>query len=113
MVYQGTYDMQEGDNAHYFRTSREKSSGRPYQEIPGDRNENLRELRENLGLIHNALKSGSWILGDHPGWADFVLASSFVWFNACAPNDFNDGILQAFDDQIFTNYWHKVQQYIS
>ncbi|KAF9353952.1 hypothetical protein BGX26_008287 [Mortierella sp. AD094] len=112
MVFQGMYDMQDDDNAHYFRTSREKSSGRPYQEIAGDRNENLRELRENLGLIHTALRSGNWILGDHPGWADFVLASSFVWFNSCSPNDFKEGILEAFDDQVIPNYWNKVQQYV-
>lgn len=58
--------MQDDDNAHYFRTSREKSSGRPHAEIAGDRTENLRELKESLGLIHTALKrSGGWVLGSH------------------------------------------------
>lgn len=58
--------MQDDDNAHYFRTSREKSSGRPHAEIAGDRSENLRELKESLGLIHTALmRSGGWILGSH------------------------------------------------
>ncbi|KAF9934555.1 hypothetical protein BGZ65_003711 [Modicella reniformis] len=52
LVYQGMYDMQDSENAHYFRTSREKSSGKPYQEIPGDRNENLREIKTNLKIIH-------------------------------------------------------------
>jgi glutathione S-transferase len=66
MVFQDMYHMQDDDNAHYFRTSREKSSGRPHAEIAGDRNENLRELKESLGLIHTALKrSGGWILGSH------------------------------------------------
>lgn len=66
MVFQDMYHMQDDDNAHYFRTSREKSSGRPHAEIAGDRNENLRELKESLGLIHTALmRSDGWILGSH------------------------------------------------
>ncbi|KAF9099341.1 hypothetical protein BGX27_000616 [Mortierella sp. AM989] len=112
MVFQGMYEMQDDDNAHYFRTSREKSAGQSYQEIPGDRVENLRELRENLGLIHNALREGDWILGEQPGWADFVLGASFVWFSSCSPIDFKEGILEAFDDQIIPNYWAKIQQYV-
>ncbi|KAG0369794.1 hypothetical protein BC939DRAFT_196589 [Gamsiella multidivaricata] len=112
MVFQDMYDMQDAENAHYFRMSREKSSGRPYQEIAGDRNANLRELKENLGLIHTALRSGGWILGAQPGWADFVLMASFVWFNACSPKDFKEGILEGFDDQVIPNYWIKVQQYV-
>ncbi|KAF9384810.1 hypothetical protein CPB97_005359 [Podila verticillata] len=112
MVYEDMYNMQDDANAHYFRSSREKSSGRPYDMIAGDRAENLRELRENLGLIHTALRGGGWILGTHPGWADFVLASSMVWFNACSPKDFEEGVLDAFEDQVIRNYWIKVQQYV-
>ncbi|KAG0046173.1 hypothetical protein BGZ83_008631 [Gryganskiella cystojenkinii] len=112
MVFQPMYEMQDDDNAHYFRSSREKSSGRPHTQIAGDRAENLKELKENLALIHRALLPGGWILGTHPGWADFVLAASFVWFHACTPKDFQEGILEAFDDQVLPNYWIKVQQYI-
>lgn len=69
--------MQDDDNAHYFRTSREKSSGRPHAEIAGDRSENLRELKENLGLIHTALmRSGGWILGSHR--KSFILSFFFA-----------------------------------
>ncbi|KAF9953470.1 hypothetical protein BGZ72_005389 [Mortierella alpina] len=112
MVFHDMYEMQDSENAHYFRTSREKSAERPYHEIAGDRIHNLQEIKENLGLIHTALLSGRWILGDNPGWADFFLASSFMWFNACSPSDFKEGILEAFDDQIFLNYWKKVQDYL-
>lgn len=68
MVYEDMYNMQDDANAHYFRSSREKSSGRPYTQIAGDRAENLKELRENLGLIHTALRGGGWILGTHRKW---------------------------------------------
>lgn len=64
LVFNGMYDMQESENAHYFRTSREKTLGMTYDKIPGDRDENLRELKENLGIIHAALRSGDWIFGD-------------------------------------------------
>ncbi|KAF9361776.1 hypothetical protein BGX34_006928 [Mortierella sp. NVP85] len=111
MVYQGTYDMQDSGNADYFKTSRQKSSGRPHDQIAGDRNENLRELKENLKIIHATLQSGDWISGDHPGWGDFVLAASFTWLNACSPGDFKEGVLEAFDDHVFPNYWQRIQQY--
>ncbi|KAF9969844.1 hypothetical protein BGZ73_007619 [Actinomortierella ambigua] len=113
MVYLPMYAMQDDANAHYFRTSREKSSGRTHDHITGNRAENIRELKENLALVHTQLlRTGGWILGSHPGWADFVLASAFVWFNACTPNDFEEAILDAYDDQVIRNYWIKVQQYI-
>ncbi|KAF9896318.1 hypothetical protein BX616_007689 [Lobosporangium transversale] len=112
MVYNDMYSMQDEKNADYFRTSREKSSGQPHHLIAGDRNQNLRELKESLGLVHTALQSGDWILGPQPGWADFVLGASFMWFNSCSPNDFKEGILEAFDDQIMLNYWKKMQEYV-
>jgi len=68
MVFQDMHAMQDDDNAHYFRTSREKSSGRPHTEIAGERQENLKELKDNLGLIHRALLPGGWILGTHRKW---------------------------------------------
>ncbi|KAF9438432.1 hypothetical protein BGZ76_007956 [Entomortierella beljakovae] len=111
LVFEGIYDMQDPENAHYFRTSREKSAGMPYQEIPGDRAANLKELIDGLGLIHNALKSSPWILGDTPGWADFVIASSFAWFSSCSPENFKEGVLDAFDDQIFASFWERIQEY--
>lgn len=64
LVFDGMYGMQDLENAHYFRTSREKSLGMSYDKIPGDRDENLRELKENLGIIHTALRSGDWIFGN-------------------------------------------------
>ncbi|CAO3570672.1 unnamed protein product [Mortierella alpina] len=112
LVFTDMYEMQDAENAHYFRTSREKSAGRPHHEIAGDRIANLKEIKENLGLIHTALLSGGWIQGDKPAWADFFLASSFMWFNSCSPNDFNEGVLEAFDDEIFPNYWKRVQDYL-
>ncbi|KAG0302911.1 hypothetical protein BGZ98_007127 [Dissophora globulifera] len=112
MVYLNMHAMQDPDTAHYFRTSREKSSGRPHHEIGGDLKVNMAELRENLGLIHTALRSSEWISGAHPSWADFVLAATFVWFDSCSPKEFQEGVLDAFDDQVMRNYWLKVQQYI-
>ncbi|KAF9929640.1 hypothetical protein BGZ67_006240 [Mortierella alpina] len=112
VVFTDMYEMQDTENAHYFRTSREKSAGRPYHEIAGDRIANLKEIKENLGLIHTALLSGGWIQGDNPGWADFFLASSFMWFSSCSPKDFKEGVLEAFDDEIFPNYWKRVQDYL-
>ncbi|KAG0246347.1 hypothetical protein B0O80DRAFT_122810 [Mortierella sp. GBAus27b] len=112
LVFSGMYEMQDSDNALYFRTSREKSLGTPHDKIPGDRNKNLREIKENLGIIRDALQSSDWIYGDQPGWADFVLGSSFSWFHACAPENFKDAVLDAFDDSILSNYWTRVRQYV-
>ncbi|KAI8595852.1 hypothetical protein EDD21DRAFT_420237 [Dissophora ornata] len=44
-------------------TSRENSSGQPHQEIASNPTKNLKELKENLRLIHSALRSGEQIMG--------------------------------------------------
>lgn len=46
------------------------------------------------------------------GWADFVLASSFVWFSSCSPRDFKEGVLEAFPDQVIPSYWVRIQEYV-
>ncbi|KAF9577875.1 hypothetical protein BGW38_006644, partial [Lunasporangiospora selenospora] len=81
LVFQGMYEMQDPENAHYFCSSREKSAGMTSQEISGD-----------------------------PGWADFFIAASFAWFNACAPREFEEAVLNGFNDDVFRNFWSNIQQ---
>ncbi|KAF9330001.1 hypothetical protein BG006_007020 [Podila minutissima] len=100
LVYIEMYEMQDEENGAYFKSSREKSDGgKTLQELGGDRAANLKEVKENLELIHTALKhSGGYVLGDKPGWADFVLISALIWLNSCAPQTFEEAVLNAIDD---------------
>ncbi|KAG0297852.1 hypothetical protein BGZ96_004503 [Linnemannia gamsii] len=112
LVYIEMHEDQDADNAAYFKFSREKG-GKTLKELGGDQAQNLKELKENLGLIHSALlRSGGWITGEQPGWADFTLISAFIWFNSFSPQKFEEGILNAMDDQVLRSYWLKAQQLI-
>ncbi|KAF9907451.1 hypothetical protein EC991_010915 [Linnemannia zychae] len=112
LVYIEMYEDQDAENAAYFKSSREKG-GKTLAELGGDRTQNLNQLKDSLGLIHTALlRSGRWITGEQPGWADFTLISAFIWFHSFAPQKFEEGVLNAVDDQLLRNYWAKAQQLI-
>ncbi|KAF9438360.1 hypothetical protein BGZ76_008390 [Entomortierella beljakovae] len=111
LVFIEMYEAQDADNASYFKTSREKG-GKTLEELGGDKAQNYKELKENLGLIHTALRSGEWVAGSEPGWADFTLIAAFIWFNSFSPQKFEESILDAFDDQVLRGYWQKAQQII-
>ncbi|KAG0218394.1 hypothetical protein BGX33_007536 [Mortierella sp. NVP41] len=101
----------DAENAAYFKTSREKS-GKTLEEMAGDKAQNLKELKENLGLIHTALRKGDWVTGEQPGWADFTLIAALIWFNSFAPQTFEEGVLNVFDDQVLRSYWTRAQALI-
>lgn len=44
------------------------------------------------------------------GWADFVLISALIWLNSCAPQTFEEAVLNAIDDQVFADYWAKANR---
>ncbi|KAF8943797.1 hypothetical protein BGZ47_005057 [Haplosporangium gracile] len=112
LVFIEMYEDQDADNAAYFKSSREKG-GKTLEQLSGDQAQNLKELKDNLTLIHTALlRSGGWLTGEQPGWADFTLISAFIWFNSFSPQKFEEGILNAIDDQVMRNYWLKAQQLI-
>ncbi|KAF9933352.1 hypothetical protein FBU30_005756 [Linnemannia zychae] len=113
LVYIEMYEDQDAENAAYFKSSREKG-GKTLEQLGGDRTQNLKELKDNLGLIQTALvRSGGWISGAQPGWADFTLISAFVWFHSFAPQKFEEGVLNAAEDQVLRNYWTKAQELIA
>ncbi|KAG0000539.1 hypothetical protein BGZ65_004277 [Modicella reniformis] len=112
LVYIEMYEAQDDDNAAYFKSSREKSGGNTLENLGGDPNQNIKELKEHLGLIHKALGSGEFITGEQPGWADFTLLAAFIWFNSFSPQKFEEGVLNAFGDQVLRNYWQKAQALI-
>jgi glutathione S-transferase len=64
LVFIEMYEHQDAENAAYFKSSREKG-GKTLEQLGGDRAQNMKELKENLGLIHSALlRSGGWITGE-------------------------------------------------
>ncbi|KAF9360871.1 hypothetical protein BGX26_007288 [Mortierella sp. AD094] len=111
LVYIEMYNAQDAENGDYFKTSREKG-GKTLEELGGDKAQNYKELKDNLGLIHTTLRSGEWVAGSEPGWADFTLIAAFIWFNSFSPQKFEESILNAFDDQVLRDYWQKAQSII-
>ncbi|KAF9291114.1 hypothetical protein BGZ68_005005 [Mortierella alpina] len=111
LVILNMYKLQDPENAEYFKSSREKS-GKTLEQLAGDKNQNIKDLKDNLGLIHGALKSGKYICGEQPGWADFTLIAAFIWFNSFSPVEFEEAVLNAHDDNVLRGYWQKAQELI-
>ncbi|CAO3574453.1 unnamed protein product [Mortierella alpina] len=111
LVILNMHKQQDPENAEYFKTSREKG-GKTLEQLAGDRAQNIKDLKDNLGLVHGALKSGKFVCGEHAGWADFTLISAFIWFNSFSPAEFEEAVLNAFDDNVLRGYWQHAQALI-
>ncbi|KAF9563901.1 hypothetical protein EC968_004670 [Mortierella alpina] len=111
LVILNMYKMQDPENAEYFKSSREKG-GKTLEQLAGDKAQNIKDLKDNLGLIHGALKSGKFVCGEQPGWADFTLIAAFIWFNSFSPAEFEEAVLNAHDDNVLRGYWQKAQELI-
>ncbi|KAG9320987.1 hypothetical protein KVV02_007715 [Mortierella alpina] len=111
LVILNMYKQQDPQNAEYFKTSREKG-GKTLEQLAGDKNQNIKDLKANLGLIHGAIKQGKFVCGEQPGWADFTLIAAFIWFNSFSPEEFDEAVLSAFDDNVLRGYWSLAQKLI-
>jgi glutathione S-transferase len=70
---------QERDRA-YFRASREKRLGCTLEEVVAGREARLDEMRAAFEPVRVALrKSGPFLSGDAPGYADYVATSLILW----------------------------------
>lgn len=85
LVYIEMYEHQDAENAAYFKSSREKG-GKTLEQLGGDQAQNLKELKDNLGLIHSALlRSGGWITGEQRTISlCFLLCRLFEWLSVQA-----------------------------
>lgn len=99
-------DHVHDDCAAYFRTTREKRFGRTLEEVQGERDEKVVGFRNALAPARATLEGQSFLGGDAPMMADYILFASFQW--ARISSEFkvleNDDPLYAWRDRMLDLY---------
>lgn len=78
------------DHAHekdraYFRASREQRFGMKLEEVVADRPAKLAALRASLEPIRLALRTQSYLGGQRPLYADYIVLGHFMWARCISP----------------------------
>ncbi|MBD0390214.1 MAG: glutathione S-transferase family protein, partial [Nostoc sp. C3-bin3] len=81
----------------YFRQTREKAFGATLEVISADRKQRVVTFRNSLTPLRRTLQHQSFLAGQTPAWADYVVFSSFQWARGVSPFP-----LLVADDPIFS-----------
>jgi glutathione S-transferase len=77
----------------YFRDTREKRFGKPLEEVAAGREERVLQFRKSLQPVRAVLADQTFIGGDEPAHADYVVFGGFMWarnsstFELLTPDD--------------------------
>lgn len=66
-------------DAGYFRSSREKRTGMPLEDLVAGRADRLRRFRESLQPLRTVVAAQPYFGGEHPLYADYALFAPFQW----------------------------------
>jgi glutathione S-transferase len=76
--------LAEGDKA-YFRQSREARYGKTLEQIVADRDSGVVEFRKTLSPLRRTLDRQSYVAGESPAFADYLVFGAFQWARAISP----------------------------
>ncbi len=76
--------LHERDKA-YFRESRERRLGRPLEQVAADREANLESLRAQLAPLRASVSEMTFLGGDRPAFADYIVFGAFQWARVSSP----------------------------
>jgi glutathione S-transferase len=76
--------LHEKDRA-YFRTSRERQLGVTLEAACADRETRVNVLRQNLEPLRTTLKMQSFLGGEAPNYADYIVFGAFMWARSTSP----------------------------
>ncbi|RUP48765.1 hypothetical protein BC936DRAFT_144030 [Jimgerdemannia flammicorona] len=113
LVMLDIYNLLDEPSAAYFRESREKYFGATLEKFCEDKESARSQLKVTLSPIHDALKFTGWISGENVGYSDFILAGGFMLMKMGNPIEFENSLLNAFEDDVFRSWWTKVEPYVS
>jgi glutathione S-transferase len=95
------------EDAAYFRTSREARLGKPLEEAAATRDKAVEGFRRALDPMRLTLKTQSYLGGETPNYADYIVFGVFQWARVVSPfklltdNDpvcaWRERLLDAFD----------------
>lgn len=79
MIIRDLLDVVDPADHAYFRTSREARFGQTLEATQADREDRLPHFRSTLAPVRVALRGQSWLGGDSPSYADFIVAGTLMW----------------------------------
>lgn len=83
----------DSEDRDYFRSSRETRLGKRLEDVMGDRDQRLGELRTTLMPVRSLLAEQPFVAGDSPAYADYIVFGAFQWARCCS----DIGLLEADD----------------
>lgn len=85
LIVKDIHDMLGAEDQAYFRTSREARFGRPLEDVPAGREERLADFRAVLEPMRSTLGYQSFLGGDTPLFADYIVFGAFQWARITSP----------------------------
>ncbi|KAI8144923.1 hypothetical protein BJV82DRAFT_606709 [Fennellomyces sp. T-0311] len=102
-----------GEDADYYRKSREDIFGMTLEEVVGDSASNEAELTTALEPIGKILNIFPYMSGEQAGWADLVLAAYFRLIVEGRPESFTSLVLNNTKaGDAFTTWWKRMEKYM-
>jgi len=72
-------------DAAYFRKTREARFGKPLEEVAAGRDNAVEGFRRALDPMRLTLKTQSFLGGDTPNYADYIVFGPFQWARVVSP----------------------------
>lgn len=84
MLVKDIHDLQDAENAAYFRKTREARVGKTLEEMHAGREALLEEFRDSLEPLRERLAKTDFLSGDAPAWFDYCVFGTFQWARICS-----------------------------
>ncbi len=104
MIVKDVHDALHPEDRDFFRAGQEKKLGATLEDLEAARELVRPTFQTSLYPARRAIKSRPYITGDHPGFGDFALHSTFQWsrkvsrFQLLRPDDRLNEWIQRMDD---------------
>src|SRR4051794_10708750 len=72
-------------DAAYFRKTREARFGKPLEEVSAGREKSIEGFRKALDPMRLTLKTQTYLGGEAPNYADYIVFGGFQWARAVSP----------------------------
>lgn len=72
-------------DVEYFRTSREQRFGRTLEAVQAGREERVDAFRGSLLPLRVTLKRQPYLMGERPGYGDYIVLGAFQWVRSVSP----------------------------
>lgn len=85
LILADIHDHLQPEDRVYFRTSREQRFGRTLEEVQAGRETRVEAFRNTLEPVRSLVGEQSFIGGDRPVYADYLVFAPFQWARSVSP----------------------------